>query len=452
MSGRRILFIALEFAPVQTTGAFRSIKFVKYLRQFGIEPVVVTIEPSEGSKIFSGPINPKLLEDIPDATEIIHLTATGKMFSAHKTMRALRLWTSFNDGYYRRYRDSLQSAIDRALASGPVHAVYASLPPFGAGMLALDASRRMSVPMLIDMRDAWSQVCIGPFPSYVHYLTTLAEEGKVLGSADRIVTVTPQLSAQFLRVQPKLKPEQMVVLPNGYDHAQAAPITASASSSSPSDETFDVAYVGSYYYDPRYAQSVAWYRTPPHRWLHYKPSNYSWLHRSPEFFFRAWAKLKEIKPQIASRLRYHHIGSTPNWLKDMAARHGVQDACIFHGFVAFQQLPMILNDMDAFLCTAGKPEVGPDYCLASKTFDYLAYGKPLIGFVGEGAQRDFLAKCGLGKIATPDTTEEGVALLEDVLTRKQCVQLDTGYLAQFDRELIAGQLAETLRALVPNED
>ena len=68
----RVLFIALEFAPIQTTGAFRSIEFVKRLPSLGIKPTVLSV--GANPSVFAGSrINSDLLTGIPPSVEIIGL-------------------------------------------------------------------------------------------------------------------------------------------------------------------------------------------------------------------------------------------------------------------------------------------------------------------------------------------------------------------------------------------
>ena len=47
-----ILFIAFEFPPLNRGGVYRPLSFVKYLPQFGINPVVVTLDPNSYADVF----------------------------------------------------------------------------------------------------------------------------------------------------------------------------------------------------------------------------------------------------------------------------------------------------------------------------------------------------------------------------------------------------------------
>ena len=58
---RKILIIAYYFPPTQSSGVYRPLKFVKYLKEFGWEPVVLTISPVCVHRKDTG-----LLKDLPE--------------------------------------------------------------------------------------------------------------------------------------------------------------------------------------------------------------------------------------------------------------------------------------------------------------------------------------------------------------------------------------------------
>ncbi|HNA42842.1 MAG TPA: hypothetical protein PLP81_12150, partial [Saprospiraceae bacterium] len=69
-----ILFLIAEFAPVNTTGNFRSLKFVKYLPDLGINPVVITLPAEEGASLFNAKLDNTLLDEIPPSVEIYRIS------------------------------------------------------------------------------------------------------------------------------------------------------------------------------------------------------------------------------------------------------------------------------------------------------------------------------------------------------------------------------------------
>jgi hypothetical protein len=65
-----VLFVTIEFAPVNTTGNFRSLKFAKYLPLYGLQPVIFTLDIAEASAIFNATIDTNLLAELPADTPI----------------------------------------------------------------------------------------------------------------------------------------------------------------------------------------------------------------------------------------------------------------------------------------------------------------------------------------------------------------------------------------------
>ncbi len=59
-----VLFILMEFAPVNTTGNFRSLKFIKYLGDYGIKPIIVTFIAEEAAIFFNAKIDIDLLNEL----------------------------------------------------------------------------------------------------------------------------------------------------------------------------------------------------------------------------------------------------------------------------------------------------------------------------------------------------------------------------------------------------
>ena len=83
---KNVLMVAYYFPPLGGGGVQRTAKFVKYLRDFGYNPVVLTVEPRCVRKVK----DPTLLADIPAGTEI-HRTFTIDADWLFKLLYGLRM-------------------------------------------------------------------------------------------------------------------------------------------------------------------------------------------------------------------------------------------------------------------------------------------------------------------------------------------------------------------------
>ena len=63
---KKVLFITYYFPPSGGSGVQRPTKFIKYLRDFNVEPIVYTVENGEFPSI-----DKTLLKDIPDDLTVL---------------------------------------------------------------------------------------------------------------------------------------------------------------------------------------------------------------------------------------------------------------------------------------------------------------------------------------------------------------------------------------------
>lgn len=68
-SRKKVLFCAYIFPPLGGAGVQRSLKFVKYLRDFGYEPIILTVGENDGKL----PLDETLLAEIPKDITVIRI-------------------------------------------------------------------------------------------------------------------------------------------------------------------------------------------------------------------------------------------------------------------------------------------------------------------------------------------------------------------------------------------
>jgi hypothetical protein len=119
-----------------------------------------------------------------------------------------------------------------------------------------------------------------------------------------------------------------------------------------------------------------------------------------------------------------------------------------HGFVTHTESLKIQNSFDAFLTTSEKVEGGEHYCLPSKIFDYVQKQKPILGFVTEGVQKQFLSESGLGIVCDPDDVQGSAQQIIELVSGKINISPDWNYLEQFHRKNAASKLAKVFKSIV----
>ena len=446
-----VLFIAMEFAPVNTTGNFRSLKFVKYFNSFGINPFVITLDVESAQKIFkSAKVDKSLLDDLPSGTEIYRIPCEDpdKYYSG-KFRTFLTIYFSIKDNIAKRWEKNLMNKIEAIIEKHNPKAIITTLPPFSAGDLAAQHSGRFKLPLVLDMRDGWTKWCISPYGSRLHYYLTYLEEKQIFKRASAITTVTNQLADVFKETHKDVDPQKFHVVTNGYDTDLNFENDEEIEIGRHDNNVeFNIGYTGAFYYSPKGRRDMflPWWKKRFHRILQYTPVKEDWLYRSPYFFFKTVRQVLDNNPDFKLRIKF--IGEKPDWLAPMADEFNLADICDFYGVLSHEESLEVQKNLDAFLCTSVKVIGGFDYVLASKTFDYVRYKKPILGFVTEGSQREFLDKSGLGFICDPDKIVEASKELGRIIRGGFSMKPNISFLNSYKRKNRAGEMASVIKSVV----
>lgn len=443
-----LLMIAFEFPPLGGMGVQRSLKFAKYLPEHGVRPVVVTPDKASIVALLGRGREAALLDELPAATRIERVACSPmRRGGGSRIGDWLHQFFSLGEGLGSAWRGPLLAAWSELVRREKPDAIYVSIPPFSMAPLAVELAQRSGLPLILDFRDNWSQWCCSPQPSWLHYRLTLRRERACLDAASAVVGVTRQLLEDLQRAHPGVSAEKFHVVPNGYDAAlpESLPMRPARG-----EEPFVIGYVGIFYYTPetRAALLDPWWQRSPHRWLQYAPRREDWLYRSPFFFFRALRRLLDARPDLRSRVKVRFVGDTPAWLRAQVEEFGLADVVEHLGRMSHRACLDFQASCDALLATSAKVIGGRDYCIAGKTFEYVASQAPIIGFVTAGEQRDFLASSGLALVCDADEPEAGVRALAHLIEGHFSPAPNLPFLHRFHRRETSRQMADLVRHVV----
>lgn len=248
---KRILVITYYWPPSGGSGVQRWLKFVKYFREFGIEPVVycpenasypiedatLVNEVPEGIKILRHPIKEPnsilkifrkkkakksagFLHANPGVVGRLMLYIRGNYFIPD----ARKLWIKPSVKFLKQELKHLK--IDAIVSTGPPHSMH---------LIALQLKKDLGIPWLADFRDPWTEI------DYFHQLP-LTEKSKtkhrqleldVLKHADDAVVIGKTMMEQY-----KNHCASIGVIANGFDNdvkSNSEPII---------DKDFSITHIG----------------------------------------------------------------------------------------------------------------------------------------------------------------------------------------------------------------
>lgn len=443
-----ILFIAYEFPPLNRGGTQRPLKFVKYLKESGINPIVLTLHPESYPLVYDQfHLDEETFLEINEVADI-HLVKSDNIIKKYqgKLNGFLSIYFSLVQKEAEGWRPYLLPVIERIMAEKNIQAIYATAPPFSIAPLAAELAKRYHLPLILDLRDAWSQWIMQPYGSYLHYRLLLRLERKCLKAATAIVGTSDQTISDFKELHPQLSPEKFHLIPNGYDEN-----VPDFNIKPPRDSgKFRIGYVGSFYYNPisRKKLLTPWWKKKGHHLLAYAPQQEDWLYRSPYFFFRALAALREAAPEAFHKVEVVFAGSVPEWLPGMIVEFSLQDQVQLMGRINHQESLAFQKQCDALLLTSSRVIGGEDYSIAGKTFEYITMGKPILAFVAEGAQKRLMQQTGLAVICDPDEVEKSAFLLADLMDGKISFKPNVPFLRSLHRKELSKKLAGLIHQLV----
>ncbi len=443
----KVLYVAFEFPPLAAGGVYRSMGFAKYLPLFGITPVILTTDLPSFQQVVASPIDPTLLDELPPDLEVERVPCLPQR-SPHigKLAAWLRLFFSLVDPLAKWWRPYLVQHLPRVMARHRPQLVLVSLPPMAMGPLWAGIAREYGLPLILDLRDAWSQWQIAPYPTRAHYHLTVRLERRCLASAARVICTSDQTRDDLLALHPDIRDDKMVTITNGYDADVADWALPAMSPPREAAKAHVVGYVGSFYYSPatRRAMFLPWWRKPCHQMLQYASRKEDWLYRSPFFFFRAVASMVAERPDLRKRLRIRFAGYRPDWLDEQIEEFHLQDLVEHMGQVSHQEALDFEKECDSLLITSAKVIGAADYSIAGKTFEYFCARKPILGFVTEGAQREILQKSGMALIFDPDDAETSAEQLAALIDGEVVLSPNESFLDSLHRRELTGRLAEIM--------
>ena len=257
---KKILIITYYFPPSGGSGVQRWLKFVKYLPQFGWQPIVLTVNPKKANfphfdHSLEKNIPPEVRVEHTDTFEILDFY---KKISAEKAAPSGNLtaekYSSFPQKVFRFIRGNFllpdprrgwnKYAYRRAcelIEKENIQHIVTTSPPHSTQLIGLRLKKKFPVlTWFADFRDPWTDV----FYYKLLYPTRLADrvnkryERKVLETADKVIVTHETTRNVFLSKSEKILPEKIAVITNGFDEDDFAAVKDNVLS------RFTVTYIG----------------------------------------------------------------------------------------------------------------------------------------------------------------------------------------------------------------
>lgn len=220
MKKENVLFIAYQFPPKGGPGVHRSINFVKYLREFGYEPIVLTIN-SEDNLIFNDIIDESLINSIPHGINIVRTNSAipHKTISFFRKIKIFRfIWYFFYPLFWEHsalWPFKTYSEAKRIIQKNNIKLVYTTSGPFSSMILGYLLQKKLKVKWVADLRDPYTDAYAWQFPSKLHWYFSRIMERFVFKKPDVLIVNTPEVKKIYMK-RFGLKEHRIKVITNGF--------------------------------------------------------------------------------------------------------------------------------------------------------------------------------------------------------------------------------------------
>jgi len=432
---KKVLIITYYWLPSGGSGVQRWVKFAKYLREFGWEPIIFTPENPEFPSI-----DHSFEKDIPVDITVLK-TPIWEPYNVYRKLTSKK-GEPINAGFISEnkkqgWKDKLSiwirgnflipdprrfwirpsvNYLTKYLQENPVDAVITTGPPHSMHLIGMGLKMNFpTLPWIADFRDPWTNIYF-----YKDLKTTwLADrihhrlEKKVIRTADTVLVVSPGMKEEFALLQPR----KLQIITNGYDEDDIRLANCSL------DQKFSISHIG----------------------LLTEKQN-------PRVLWKVLSELCNENPVFRSDLKIQLIGKVDFSVLEAVSEYGLQEQLekipyLPHGeAIAKQQSSQVL-----LLLLLNKP--GTKGIITGKLFEYLAAKRPILSFGPvDGDAAEVLREAGAGNMI--DFTDE-------VATKKLVFEYYGNYkndtlivedksVTKFSRKNLTGNLAKLLDELIKN--
>jgi glycosyltransferase involved in cell wall biosynthesis len=232
---KKVLIITYYWPPSGGAGVQRWLKFVKYLREFGWEPIIYTPENAEMPSLDNS-----LIKDIPKGVVVLK-TPIWEPYDAYKKLVGQNKEEKINSGFLSENKKPKRTEklavwvrgnffipdarkywikpsvkyLKNYLKENPVDAIVSTGPPHSMHLIAKELKKSLNVKWLADFRDPWTNI---DFYKDLMLSKTADKKHKrlekeVLQEADVVLSIGNTMGKELTDLGAK----RSEVITNGYD-------------------------------------------------------------------------------------------------------------------------------------------------------------------------------------------------------------------------------------------
>lgn len=429
---KNILVVSYYFPPSGGPGVQRVLKHVRYLRDFGYNPIILTVSngtfPARDESLF---------KEIPDGTHVerthiyepydIYRLLTGKKKGEaidvnvikkedqkrsfkEKAAEFVRA-TFFIPDARAMWRITARKAVDKLIEQYNIATIYSSSPPYTCSLIARDAKRRHGLKWVAGFRDPWTEFLTTPKRWSLPASIDRVMEYSVFREADAVECAWEGIIKDALNKYPDLDKGKFFHVPNGFDSNDFPTVGNNKT------DKFTITYTGSMY-----------------------------GRRNPKSFLQAVTELIDSGEVSADKIHLRFVGRFGAEVHDMFDSFKYKSTLEIIGYVAHEKSIEMLLESDSLLLVVDEAKESEEI-VPGKVYEYVGVKKPIIAIAPkDSAIASLLEETGTGLVShQSDNTYTKSIFLQYYnawLNNTQALDFNHKAIQKYERRESAKMLAE----------
>ena len=362
MKQKKILIITYYFPPAGGPGVQRWLKFVKYLPDFDIQPIVYIPENPTYPIV-----DEKLVQEISEKAiilkdKIFEPYQIASFFSKNKTQKistgiipnqkkqtfleSFLLWIRGNlfipDARIFWIKPSVKY-LEKYIQENQIDTIITSGPPHSLHLIGLELKQKLDLNWIADFRDPWTTIGYHKALKLSNYASKKHKylENKVLNSADKILVTSKTTKTEFQSITN----QPIEVITNGFDDETSL----SKAKNVVLDSKFSLAHIGSFLSD-----------------------------RNPEILWKTLSELVLEIPDFAKNLEIKLIGKVSQEVLDAISLFKLNEFVNNLGYLSHKVAIENQQKSQVLLLIEIDSEETKSI-IPGKLFEYMVSERPIIG-------------------------------------------------------------------------
>lgn len=416
----KALIITYYWPPAGGSGVQRWLKFVKYLHNFDIEPIVYTVD---------NPNYPKedvsLLGEIPGAITVLKnpiFEPTDLFFWTQKGLKKNDISNSVNNGLMTFIRGNFFipdpkifwvkpsiSFLQKYINQHQIDVIISTGPPHSMHLIAEKLSKTNKLKWIADFRDPWTDLYYNNAFKQMSFAKKKNKklEERVLKKADVILTVSNSLKKYFSKTAKRVE-----VITNGFD------VEVLDNQPTKLDDKFSISYIG----------------------LLPKQSN-------PIVLFTVLQNLCLENKDFKKNLKLRFIGDISEAVKTAIKHYDLSSSTDFVGYVPHQKAIEYQKKSQVLLLLIPNVKKSAGI-LTGKLFEYLTAKRPILAIGPEkGDLNDILIQTKAGVVINFENQTKLTLEIRRLYHqyKKGNLQVNSTNIDQYHRKNLTQQLASIIK-------